>query len=166
MKKLVIASALALAGMAAQAQAVYGDIAYQMIDTDLSTDPAVLRGIVGYEINPNMAVEGMLGLNIKDGKEDFGTGIEGKAKVDHLIGVYAKPKLKVNDALELYGRVGFVSYKVKASAFGFSESDSGSDLSFGVGASYNLTPNLSLNVDFMDFGDLEGGVAFGLKFKF
>ncbi len=165
MKKIAIASMLVLAGLSAQAQTVYGDVAYQMIDADLSTDPAVLRGIVGYEINPNMAVEGMIGLSARDGEDtDFGPAI--KAKVDRLVGVYVKPKVKINDALELYGRLGFVSYKVKASAMGFSEIDSGSDLSFGVGASYNITPNLSVNVDFMEFGDLEGGLAVGMKFSF
>jgi OOP family OmpA-OmpF porin len=169
MKKLVLVSMLTLSAAAAQAQNLYGDVAYQILDTDLDTNPAVVRGIIGYTLNPNFAVEGMLGLNARDGSLTQ-SGVTAKTKLDRLVGVYAKSTYKINDAFELYGRLGAVSYKVSASASagGFSSkvSDSGTDLSFGIGASYYLTPALSINVDYTDFGDLENGVAVGLKFSF
>ena len=97
-------------------------------------------------------------------------GVTAKVKLDRLAGIFAKSSFKVNDAFELYGRLGYVNYKASAtaSAGGFSAkvSDSDSDVSYGVGASYYLTPAMSINVDYMDFGDLEGGVAVGLKFSF
>lgn len=169
MKKLILVSMLGLAAVSAQAQSVYGDVAYQTFDADLATDPAAVRGIVGYQFNPNLAVEGMFGTSVRDGK-DSSMGVTAKVKVDRLAGVYAKSSFKVNDAFELYGRLGYVNYKISATASsgGFSAkvSDSDSDVSYGVGASYYLTPKMSINVDYMDFGDLEGGVAVGLKFSF
>lgn len=169
MKKLILVSMLGLAAVSAQAQSVYGDVAYQTFDADLATDPAAVRGIFGYQFNPNLAVEGMVGSGVRDGK-DSSMGVSGKAKLDRMAGIYAKSSFKVNDAFELYGRLGYVNYKVSAtaSAGGFTAkvSDSDSDVSYGVGASYYLTPKMSINVDYMDFGDLEGGVAVGLKFSF
>lgn len=169
MKKLILVSMLGLAAASAQAQSMYGDVAYQMFDTDLATDPAAVRGIVGYQVNPNLAVEGMFGTSVRDGK-DSSMGATAKVKLDRLAGIFAKSSFKVNDAFELYGRLGYVNYKASAtaSAGGFSAkvSDSDSDVSYGVGASYYLTPAMSINVDYMDFGDLEGGVAVGLKFSF
>lgn len=162
---LIGIAALSLTGTAVQAQSVYGDVAYQMIDSDLSTNPALVRGIAGYQFHPNFAAEGMVGLSVRDGKETA-FGITGKAKVDRLMGAYVKGSYKINDAVEFYGRLGVVSYKVKATAGTVSISDSGSDVSYGIGASYYLSPSTSVNVDYMDFGDLEGGVAVGLKFSF
>lgn len=162
---LVGIATLSLAAGAVQAQSVYGDIAYQMIDAKLDTNPAVVRGIVGYQIAPNVALEGMVGLNARDGKESA-YGITATAKVDRLVGVYAKSNYTVGDAFELYGRIGAVNSKVSASAGPISDSNSGTDFSFGIGAGYKVTRDLSINVDYMDFGDLEGGVAVGMKFNF
>lgn len=169
MKKIVVVSMLTLAALSAQAQSMYGDVAYQMFDTDLATDPAAVRGIIGYKVNPNLAVEGMLGLGVRDGK-DASFAIPAKVKLDRLAGIYAKSSFKLNDAFELYGRLGYVNYKATASAsaggFTVKVSDSGSDVSYGIGASYYVSPSTSINVDYMDFGDLEGGLAVGVKFSF
>ncbi len=165
MKKIALASLLALAGITAQAQSVYADVAYQMIDSGLSSDPAVVRGIVGYQFNPAMSAEVLLGLNARDGKDNV-FGVPLKAKVDRMVGAYGKYTLPLNNAFELYGRLGFISSKLKGTAGGFSTSASGSGISYGVGASYKVTPALALNVDYMDYDDLGDGVAVGLKFSF
>jgi opacity protein-like surface antigen len=169
MKKALLVSLLSVAAVSAQAQSMYGDVAYQMFDTDLATDPAAVRGIIGYQFNPNLAGELVLGTGIRDGK-DSSFGVPAKVKLDRMVGIYAKSGFKVNDSFELYGRLGYVNYKATASAsaggFSAKESDSGSDVSFGIGGSYYITPKMSINVDYMDFGDLEGGLAVGLKFAF
>lgn len=165
MKKIAFASLLILAGASAQAQAVYGDVAYQLFDTELTTDPAALRATLGFEFTPMLAGEVMLGLNARSGKETV-NGIPVTSKLDQLVGVYVKPKFKINQSFELYGRAGFVSSKVSASALGSSVSDSTSGFSYGIGASYYITPALSINVDYMDYDELEGGIAIGVKYSF
>lgn len=165
MKKIALASFLALAGISAQAQSVYADVAYQIHDADFATDAATVRGIVGYQVNPNLSAELLLGLSARESKETL-FGVQATAKVDRMFGVYGKYTFPVNNSFDLYGRLGFVSSKVKATAGGFTESESGSGISYGVGASYKITPALSLNVDYMDYDDLEGGVALGVKFNF
>ncbi len=162
MKKLAIVSLLALAGASAQAQSVYGDVAYQTHDVDGASDAATLRATLGYDFSPAVSGELMLGFNAKESK--LGTA---SVKIDQLVGIYAKPKMKLNDSVELYGRLGFVNYKLVGSNNGrnvLSTTDSG--FSFGIGASYYVTPSVSINVDYMDFGDLEGGLAVGVKVSF
>jgi hypothetical protein len=162
---LIGIATLSLAATSVQAQNMYGDVAYQMIDTNLDTDPAVIRGIVGHQFSPNIAVEGMVGLNVRDGEESI-YGVTAKGKVDRLLGVYVKSQYTIDDTFELYTRLGVVNYKISASAGYISVSGSGTDLSFGIGAGYKLTRDLSINVDYMDFGDLEGGASIGMKFAF
>jgi hypothetical protein len=69
---------------------MYGDVAYQMFDTDLATDPAAVRGIIGYQFNPNLAGELLLGTGIRDGK-DSSFGIPAKVKLDRMVGVSPSP---------------------------------------------------------------------------
>lgn len=161
MKKLALLSLLALAGASAQAQSIYADLAYQMHDASLDTDPATLRVSMGYQFNPQLAGEVMVGVNAVEGKQ---SGV--KAKLDHLYGAYVKASGKLSENVELYGRLGFADYKVSASAGSLSATASGNGLSYGIGVSYYVTPALSVNVDYMDFDDLEGGIAFGVKYKF
>jgi len=77
MKKIAIAlaacSTLLLAtGVQAQANTTspwYGELGYTSLKYSDGTDslkPGMLRGLVGYGFHPNLAVEGMLGLGIKD----------------------------------------------------------------------------------------------------
>ncbi len=162
MKKLAVVSLLALAGASAQAQAVYGDVAYQTHDVDNASDAATLRATLGYDFSPAVAGELMFGFSAKEAKQ--GTA---SVKINQLVGIYAKPKMKLNESVELYGRLGLVNYKLEGSNNGrrvLSSTDSG--FSFGVGASYYVTPSVSINVDYMDFGDLEGGLSFGVKVSF
>ena len=66
MNKLVIASAFTLAAFSASAQ-LYGEIGVTSIKIEeatpglnLESSPAAIRGVLGYEINPNLAVEGLV----------------------------------------------------------------------------------------------------------
>lgn len=161
MQKLAIISLLALAGASVQAQSVYADLAYQTHDANLDTDPATLRVSMGYQVNPGLAGEVMVGINAVDG--EF-SGV--KAKVDRLFGAYIKPSTKLSETFELYGRLGYASYDISAAGRSASVSATGSGFSYGIGASFYVTPALSINVDYMDFDELEGGVAVGVKYKF
>ena len=165
---LIATSALVLGASSVQAQSLYGEVAYQTLDVGLSSDPAIIRGTIGSEINPNVAVEAMLGFGATDGKETI-SGIPVKLKIDNMWGVFVKPKMKLGDAFEVYGRLGYAGFKAtaSASAFGYtaSESADGSDFAYGVGLTYMVTPKLSISADFMKYDDLDG-IALGVGFKF
>lgn len=165
---LIAASVLLMGAASAQAQSMYGELAYQSLDVGLKTDPAIVRGTFGYEINPNVAVEGMLGFGATDGKESVG-GIPAKLKIDNMWGVFVKPKIKLGDAFELYGRLGYAGVKATASAtvgrYTASQSVDDSDVAYGVGLSYWVTPTLSISADFMKYNELDA-IAVGVGFKF
>lgn len=180
MKKIAIALAATSALMlttGAQAQAAkaspwYGEVGYTSLKyTDGAVDlkPAALRGIVGYGFHPNFAVEGMLGFGIKDDTVNAG-GVAIDVKVERALGVFLKPRFNATPELELFARVGFADFKVKASAGGASASSSDSDTAYGVGLNYKLTSSVSLGLDYMRYyskdGEKVSGYTLGVGFSF
>jgi len=176
MKKLALASLLALLAGTASAQ-YYGEIGYTSLDLDvdvgptLTSSPDAVRGIFGYEFNPNLAFEGMLAVGLSDdGVKVNGTSVNASAEVRHLFGFYVKPKYKFTPQFEVFGRAGFSKGKAKISGAGGSASESESGLSFGVGASYAINQTVSVNFDYMSYLDESDvsvdGFTLGLGYKF
>ena len=179
MKKIALASVLATAAISVQAQ-TYGEIGYTSTTFKETVDgfavkasPSAIRAILGYELNPNLAVEGMVaigmgGASIKVNDVSI-PGLE--LKIENAVGVYLKPKMKLNDAVEVFGRLGYASVKGTLSATGLG-SDSGTDNSFsyGAGLSYAIDPKMSLNGDYMQYLSKDGakvnGFTFGVGYKF
>ncbi len=94
-----------------------------------------------------------------------------KLEIDNAIGLYLKPKTKLNDNVEIFGRVGIarVSGSVTATGFG-TESGSDNSFSYGAGLSYAINPSTSLTADYMSYLNKDGakinGFTFGVGFKF
>ena len=177
MKKIALASVIALASIGAQAQ-MYGEVGYtattakkNVNGNGIKASPSALRGILGYELNPNLAVEGMVAFGMSDATVKVNgvsaTGV--KLGIDNAVGLYLKPKTKLNDQVELFGRVGFVKGKISVAGFS-SETDSESSFSYGAGFSYAINPTTSLNADYMQYLSKNGfkvnGFTFGVGFKF
>ena len=92
MKKIALASVLALVAIGAQAQ-TYGEIGYTSMTFKETKDgnaikvsPSAIRGILGYELNPNLALEGMAAFGIGDATFKIGgESLSGfKLKVDNI----------------------------------------------------------------------------------
>jgi uncharacterized membrane protein (GlpM family) len=105
MKKIALASVIALASIGAQAQ-MYGEVGYtattakkNVNGNGIKASPSALRGILGYELNPNLAVEGMVAFGMSDATVEVNgvsaTGV--KLGIDNALGLYLKPKTKLND---------------------------------------------------------------------
>jgi attachment invasion locus protein len=174
--KIAAATAVACAAGMAQAQGMYGELGYSHLKFEESgtafsgkVNPTMARGIIGYELNPNLAVEGMVGLGMSSDDIRVGSATL-KGKVDNMVGAFVKPKVKLGETVELFGRAGVVSTKVSAEAGRVSVSDRGTSFAYGGGASFALTPTLSLNADYMRYYDRKGievdGVTVGVGFKF
>ena len=56
---------------------------------------------MGYELSPNLAVEGMaaFGMSGATVKNTGGSSTGTKLKIDNATGIYLKPKVKLNDAI-------------------------------------------------------------------
>lgn len=179
MKKIAIATLVALAAIGAQAQ-TYGEIGYTSTtfkENDsgfsLKASPSAIRGILGYELNPNLAIEGMAAFGMSDASLKVnGVKFPGaKLEIDNSLGLYLKPKMKLSDAVEIFGRVGFSRVKGTFTDEGVgSESSSDSSFSYGAGLSFAVNPTTSLNADYMQYLSKDGvkinGFTFGVGFKF
>ena len=197
MKLIAIAAAASAVFMMGTAQAQqaraaaggsYAELGYTQLKTNGSdVKPSALRGIVGYEFHPNVAVEGMLAFGIRSDEQTvavpsplggFATGTA-KVKLSNAYGVYVKPKVNVADSVELFGRLGYTRAKFKGDTTvtvpgvgSFSESDSSSDggVSYGVGANFKVSPAAYVGVDYMRYYRKSGvnvdGITVGVGFRF
>ncbi len=179
MKKLAIAAAVLVATIGAQAQ-TYVEIGYVGTtakgkdDGDsFKSSPAAFRGILGHELNPNLAIEGMLAVGVGDANVKLnGERLPNvKYEIDNAVGLYLKPKTKLNDNVEIFARAGFARARATATAVGVtSVGNSESSFSYGAGMSYAISPKTALNVDYMQYLNKDGfkvnGFTFGVGFKF
>ncbi len=168
MIKTATIAALALAAAGAQAQ-LYGEIGYSWLDVDgggSSVDLGALTGTVGYGVHPNLAVEGMLAFGIQDDK--IGSA---KVELEHSYGLFAKPRVMLSPNFELFGRLGYVESKLKASAAGYrSLTDTDGDWAYGVGGNYYFDRNSYLSANYLRFYDKDNvkgdGFSIGVGMKF
>ncbi len=152
--------ALAAIGQSAHAQAKpaatsagYIDVGYLAAtykEPSLTVRPAALRVVAGMDVHPNLAVQGLAGFNVKAGDGTSG-GSPVEVKLTSVLGLYAKPKMDVSPDLELFGRLGFANVNRGSKVGTTSSSDSGSSLSYGLGASYRVTKDVNIGVDYMSY---------------
>jgi opacity protein-like surface antigen len=181
MKHLYIALSTLIFSLAANAQ-TYMQVGYTSTDYSesvissgtaykVAASPTAVRGIFGYEVNPNFSVEGMLALGLSDSSISVsGISTPVNLKIDNLYGVYGKPKLQVSPEMEVFARIGYAHGKATASYQNTSASISGSSLSYGVGMSYAINKQMSVNIDAMTYYDKTStsatGTTVGIGYKF
>lgn len=134
-------------------------------DVDVDADLGVLFLRGGYQINQYLAVEGRLGEGVQDDK------VQGvKLEIEEMYGVYAKVGLPTEIGLYPYALLGMTHAKLKASVPGFSASSTDSDISYGVGADYWFSKQLSAGLEYANFYDKDGdtisGFTLGVNYKF
>jgi len=187
MKKLIGIAIALFSASSAQSQ-LYGELGYTSLKYKESgevlgftaaakSSPSALRGVIGYEVNPNLGLESIfaLGLSGSDYKvtangRPFAVPGGAELEVNNALGFYLKPKTKLGDNLELFGRLGFLRADITLTALGESIKDSGSGLSGGAGLSYLVNPTTSVTVDYMQYYSKDGvkinGYTVGFGFKF
>lgn len=158
---------------------LYGELGLSLLDyrisgSGISGKPVALRAVVGYDYHPLLAAEGMLGFGLRGFS---GTGIYGspyRVSAGTMIGVYAKPRLIIGEGSEIFARVGIAS--TGASVGGYTGTDSGAGLSYGVGVkmqtpwrSFGQRP-ISVSGDYMSYYSGSGvrfsGITIGAGMAF
>lgn len=167
MKRLTLAAttaALFAAGAVTTAQAqqpfypqpyIGGDAMFWEVNPDgpaSSRDSVGLRLNGGMQFNDYFAVEAHLG----------GGGSDGPVELDSLIGAYGKGILPISQEFRIYGLAGFTEVDFDA--------DRESGFSYGVGAEFDVAPNLALGADYMRYLD-ESNYTFdaasvGVRYRF
>ncbi len=100
----------------------------------------------GYEFNQYVAIEGRYWLGVSDlddAEGDYSTW-----------GIYVKPQYPVSEAFNIYALLGYASTTLEPdnAAIEYLDTDS---FSWGIGAEYKFTENVSLFLDYTDLGETD-----------
>ena len=132
-------------------------------------NPTAIGVKIGASISKNFAVEARLGTGLSDDSVSV-LGVPVSIKVDNFYGVYGRGILPLSDQASIYGLLGYTHGKLKGDFTGGSVSISDSDVSYGIGGDFAVTPTVSLNVEWARLfkGDdfKVDGLTFGVSFKF
>lgn len=184
MKRFAVASLIICMTVAAQAQTpaekrIYAEVGYTSVSYEENTlgyniksSPQAIRGVLGYELNDNVAIEAMAGAGTGYSDVDV-TNLSTpglKFKINSLYGLYVTPKTNLADNLEGFIRLGYAHARGTASVDALSSSDTDSGFSYGLGIRYHFDKTMFLNVDYMSFLDKSDyrakGLTVGVGFKF
>ena len=132
-------------------------------------NPIAVAFKLGKQFNKNFALEGRLGIGVSDDEVTV-SGLPVSVEVDNYFGLYGKGIYPASDAVSVYGLLGFTRGELTAKAGGFSVSDSDSDLSFGLGVDFVVSPIASLNLEWARLLKGDGyklnGISLGVNFRF
>jgi opacity protein-like surface antigen len=172
MNKKWFAAVLGAAAMAVSAGAVaqqadtgwYVGASIGQSDLDVDKDTA-WKATVGYQINKTFSAEvGYTNLGEVSGNV-LGIPVDVEATAWEAIGV---GKFPVGNQLSVYGLVGIAMVEVEASSGGISASDDSTELTFGVGAQFDVSRNLGVRAQWQRYGADEDidVISLGVVFKF
>lgn len=104
----------------------------------------------GYSFHPNLAVEfGYLDLGQFDGEGGLTGSWEATGINVSALGVWP-----LANQFSLLGKIGATRWDVDNNLGGLSASDNGTDLSYGIGAQYDFTPQIAGRFEWERFGDV------------
>ena len=156
----------------------YSSITFELFGEDW--EPTALIGRYGKYIDDNFAIEGRLGIGVDSDTLSINNDpIVGNASVeiemDTLIGIYGVGSHDINKNSSIYALIGITNgeatINVKSSTLGSaSDSDSETDLSYGVGANIGISDTAGINLEYISYiskTDFDvTAVNFGFVFKF
>lgn len=164
--KVATVACIALLATGAQAQSMYGELGFGALnyrEPGLKLKPGMVRGLLGYQISPNVFAEGMLGVGANT---DTASGSGASLKVNNMVGAFVKAQANVTSSFAVYGRLGGAYTKLKVNGV----PDTGSSLAYGLGVSYDISKSLYLNADYMNYYDRNNqkidGYALGVGLRF
>jgi opacity protein-like surface antigen len=180
MKKYGLSLALAsvLCVSAAQAQTyiegVYSPTTLNFNNGN-SSKPLLFSGVFGYQLYPNLAVEGHMGLTAKTGEYTSGSTITTN-RYENVYGVFVRPSYALTRKLEAFGRVGQVQIKTKQSstvngvASGTDTLNTLNSLAWGLGLNYAFDTSMYLTWNYTSYYSKDAtkinGVGLGLGYRF
>ena len=161
------AAAMAVSAGAVAQQADTGLYVGGMIgqsDLDIDEDTA-WKASIGYQVNRTISVElGYTHLGEVSGSE-LGIPFEAEATAWEVIGI---GKLPLGNNFSVYGLLGIAMVEAEVSVGGVSADDDSTELTFGVGAQYDVSRNLGIRAQWQRYGADEDidVISLGVVFKF
>lgn len=168
-KKTLLASSILLLVSTAQAEGGYIGASIGQTDVDIPTfsDGDSLAFTAGYRIDKNFAFEASY-IDLGEFDDDIAPVWTIKADGFNFAAVGIIP---INNTFEVFGKVGMYIWDFSVSEAGFGEfySSDGNDISFGFGASANLTDQFNLIFEYQKFevDDQDASnISFGARLNF
>jgi opacity protein-like surface antigen len=174
---VAIASSSAMAQSNSKNESMYVELGYlnaTYSDTYSNTTYAwtgigAYRLVLGVDLADSLAVEGMYASGISDGSLTI-SKTNTTIGLNPSFGLYIKPKLNLNDSAALFARAGFFNTKGTLTYSGYSVQDNNTSFSYGLGASFNINKNISLNGDYMVYYNSTStpfnGMTVGIGYRF
>lgn len=118
-----------------------------------------MAGTAGYQLHPNLAIEGLAGLGISKGairarREgiplDVGL-IHGEVR--RGFGVFVKPSVAINERIEFFGRLGwlYAEHRVSYPTLNMADDFKNESVAYGVGAQFNLSSTSYVQTSWMNY---------------
>ena len=157
------AAAMAVSAGAVAQQAdtgLYVGASIGQADLDIDKDTAC-KASIGYQINRTFAAE--VGYTNLGEVSELGVTAEATAWEGIVLG-----KFPVANQFSVYGLAGIAMVEAEASGFGVTASDDSTELTFGVGAQYDVSRNLGVRAQWQRYGADEDidVISVGVVFKF
>jgi opacity protein-like surface antigen len=136
-------------------------------------DMGALVAKVGAKINPYVSAELRAGFGVADDSATV-NGVTGEIEVDYLVGGYGVLGIPNETPVYPYVVLGFTKGELTASVRGpggsASASASETDFSYGVGANFDVSTNVQMNAEYMNYIDKDGaeisGISLGASYLF
>ena len=159
---LLVTAALTLIAAPAMAQSisspqVSGSVGYTVLDVD-NGDLGAITGRMTAKVNPYFGVEAEASFGVRDNDITIG-GVNGTLEHEYDAAAYGVATLPLSPNFELFGRVGYGTTEVKADVAGFSATEDGESVNYGVGANWFFDGRNGIRADITrrDFTDDNGG---------
>ena len=134
---------------------LYGELGYlgmKITENATSVKPKLVRAVIGKEIEPNLAVEAMVGLTFS--KDHLGSGASERQYASNTFGIYVKPMFEVVKDTQVFARLGAAHTTLKISNSSASASDSMNKLALGLGVQTQFNKDIYGQIDYMRYGKM------------
>ncbi len=159
---LLATAALTLIAAPAMAQSissprVTGSVGYTVLDGDDASLGAI-TGRLNARVSRYFGVEGEASFGVRDDEVTVGAAT-GDLSHEYDVAAYGVATLPISPNFELFGRLGYGTTSIKANVAGFSATEDGESVNYGVGANYFFDGRNGVRADITrrDFTGDNGG---------
>lgn len=164
---------------AVQAQ-VYTEVSYSNLTSrgtvssgNTESNGQSVAGIVGYGLNSNYSVEGLLGTGLGGADVKLNGASQAHpvtSRLDQVVGVYVRGKKDLNEDASVFVRLGWNEWRTTASNNLGSASSTLSDWAYGVGLNYRINQSMYVTGSWMNVYNKDSvkadGWSVGLGYRY
>jgi len=134
---------------------------------DFDDSDTGFKAFGGYQFHKHFAVEA--NYTVFGDTEDDIAGIDTEVEFD-TFGVNLVGIAPIAERFDLFAKLGFAYWDAEVKAFGISDDDDGTDLSYGLGARFNFNEQVSVRAEYegidVDGLDTADFLSMGIEFNF